>query len=92
MVHVNSDLRPVRDDPAVRETCLCLHPQRAARPTGRRFDKALRPIGLTNGQFSLMMSLNRPEPPQIGSVAALLALNRTTRSGSRVKNDLHASA
>jgi DNA-binding MarR family transcriptional regulator len=62
----------------VRDTCLCLHLQRAARATARRFDDALRPVGLTNGQFSLMMSLNRPEPPTIGSIAALLAMDRTT--------------
>ncbi len=62
----------------VRDHCLCLHMQRAARVLGRRFDEALRPLGLTNGQFSLMMSLNRPEPPAMGSVAALLAMDRTT--------------
>ncbi len=62
----------------VRDTCLCLHLQRAARAVARRFDDALRPLGLTNGQFSLLMSLNRPEPPTIGSVAALLAMDRTT--------------
>jgi DNA-binding MarR family transcriptional regulator len=44
----------------------------------RRFDEALRPVGLTNGQFSLLMSLNRPEPPSMGAVAALLAMDRTT--------------
>ena len=52
--------------------------QRAARALARRFDDALRPIGLTNGQFSLMMSLNRPEPPDMGSVASLLGMDRTT--------------
>jgi DNA-binding MarR family transcriptional regulator len=62
----------------VRDTCLCLHIQRAARAVARRFDDALRPLGLTNGQFSLLMSLNRPKPPGIGSVAALLAMDRTT--------------
>jgi DNA-binding MarR family transcriptional regulator len=62
----------------VRDCCLCLHVQRAARALARRFDEALRPVGLTNGQFSLMMSLNRPEPPGIGSVATLLAMDRTT--------------
>ena len=62
----------------VRDTCLCLHVQRAARAVARRFDDALRPLGLTNGQFSLLMSLNRPKPPSIGSVAALLAMDRTT--------------
>lgn len=62
----------------VRDACLCLHLQRAARAVGRRFDAALRPLGLTNGQFSLLMSLNRPQPPTIGSVSALLAMDRTT--------------
>ena len=62
----------------VRDCCLCLHVQRAARALARRFDEALRPLGLTNGQFSLMMSLNRPEPPGMGAVASLLAMDRTT--------------
>lgn len=62
----------------VRDSCLCLHVQRAARALARRFDEALRPIGLTNGQFSLMMSLNRPKPSGITAVAALLAMDRTT--------------
>ena len=62
----------------VRDTCLCLHAQRAARSLARRFDDALRPVGLNNGQFSLMMSLNRPEPARMGDVASLLAMDRTT--------------
>jgi DNA-binding MarR family transcriptional regulator len=62
----------------VRDTCLCLHLRRAARAVARRFDAALRPLDLTNGQFSLLMSLNRPDPPSIGSVSALLAMDRTT--------------
>jgi DNA-binding MarR family transcriptional regulator len=62
----------------VRDCCLCLHVQRAARALARRFDEALRPLGLTNGQFSLLMSLNRPQPAGMGSVASLLAVDRTT--------------
>jgi DNA-binding MarR family transcriptional regulator len=62
----------------VRDACLCLHVQRAARALARRFDEVFRPLDLTHGQFSLLMSLNRPEPPSIGSVAALLAMDRTT--------------
>jgi DNA-binding MarR family transcriptional regulator len=62
----------------VRDCCLCLHVQRAARTLARRFDEVLRPFGLTNGQFSLLMSLNRPEPPSMGPVASLLAMDRTT--------------
>ena len=62
----------------VRDTCLCLHLQRAARALARRFDDALRPLGLTSGQYSMMISLNRPEPPNVGSVASLLSMDRTT--------------
>ena len=62
----------------VRDSCLCLHTQRAARTLARRFDEALRPAGLTNEQFSFLMSLNRPGPPSVGEVAALLGADRTT--------------
>jgi DNA-binding MarR family transcriptional regulator len=62
----------------VRDHCLCLHTQRVARALSRRFDKAFKPLGLTSGQFSLMMSLNRPKPPALGSVASLLGMDRTT--------------
>ena len=62
----------------VRDNCLCLHVQRAARAIARLFDDALRPFGLTSGQYSLLMSLNRPHPPRIGDLAPLLAMDRTT--------------
>lgn len=62
----------------VKNSCLCLHVQRAARALARRFDVALRPVGLTNNQFSLLMALNRPKPPTMAPVAALLAMDRTT--------------
>jgi DNA-binding MarR family transcriptional regulator len=75
---------PTPDDPSftttifVRDTCLCLHVRRAARALARRYDDALRPVGLTSGQFSLLMSLNRPHPASIVRVAELLAMDRTT--------------
>ncbi|RDL50064.1 Organic hydroperoxide resistance transcriptional regulator [Ensifer sp. M14] len=62
----------------VKDTCLCLHVQRAARAIARQFDEALRPLDITNGQFSLLMSLNRPVPPNMRAVASLLAMDRTT--------------
>jgi DNA-binding MarR family transcriptional regulator len=62
----------------VRDTCLCLHAQRAARVLARRFDEALKPAGLTNGQFSMMMAMNRPGPVRMREVAALLGMDRTT--------------
>jgi DNA-binding MarR family transcriptional regulator len=62
----------------VRDSCLCLHVQRAARALARRFDEVFRPLDLTNQQFSLLMSLNRPEPPGMAAVASVLAMDRTT--------------
>jgi DNA-binding MarR family transcriptional regulator len=62
----------------VRDTCLCLHAQRAARVLARRFDEALARVDLSSGQFSLLVAINRPVPPGLGTVAALLAMDRTT--------------
>jgi DNA-binding MarR family transcriptional regulator len=66
------------DTREVRDRCLCLATQRAARALARRFDDAFRAIGLTSGQFSLLMSLNRHEAPRISELATLLAMDRTT--------------
>lgn len=62
----------------VRDTCLCMHIQRGARAIARRFDDAFRPLDLTHGQFSLLMSLNRPEAAILSSVADLLGMDRTS--------------
>ena len=62
----------------VRDHCLCLHAQRAARTLARRFDLAFRPLGITSGQFSLLNAMNRPTAPTIGAVAEVLAMDRTT--------------
>lgn len=62
----------------VARSCLCLHAQRAARALARHFDDVFRPFDLTNGQFSLLMALNRPAPATIGEIAQFLAMDRTT--------------
>jgi DNA-binding MarR family transcriptional regulator len=69
---------PVETTLFVRDTCLCLHLQRATRSVARRFDEAFRPLGLTSGQFSMLMSTNQREPPSIGSIASTLSMDRTT--------------
>lgn len=74
---IRSDL-PLETTHEVRDRCLCLHVQRAARSLARLFDDALRPFGLTNGQYSLMIALNRPGAPRIGDLAPFLAMDRTT--------------
>ena len=58
--------------------CLCFGMHRAARTLARRFDAAFSPLGISHGQYSLMMSLNRPDPPRLGEAAAFLAMDRTT--------------
>ena len=72
--------RPVAPEQThfVRDHCLCLASQRAARALSRRFDEAFRALGITSGQLSLLNALNRPAPPSIGSVADLLAMDRTS--------------
>jgi DNA-binding MarR family transcriptional regulator len=35
-------------------------------------------FAITSGQFSLLMSLNRPSPPRISDIAPLLGMDRTT--------------
>ena len=62
---------------SVAEACLCLHVQRAARALARHFDDVFRPLEITSGQYSLLMSLNRAAPT-MGDTAEFLAMDRTT--------------
>jgi DNA-binding MarR family transcriptional regulator len=62
----------------IHDQCLCLAAQRAARRLARRFDRIFAPLGLTNGQFSLMVALQGMTAPRLGRVAALLAMDQTT--------------
>jgi DNA-binding MarR family transcriptional regulator len=62
----------------VGRSCLCLRVQRASRAIGRLFDEELRPVGLNNWQFSLLMSLNQPSAPTVNGLAEQLGMDRTT--------------
>jgi DNA-binding MarR family transcriptional regulator len=62
----------------IRDTCLCVRVQRAARALARHFDDALRPCSLTHGQYSLLVALNQDEPPTVTEVSTWLAMDRTT--------------
>ncbi|CAM3771835.1 MarR family winged helix-turn-helix transcriptional regulator [Litorimonas haliclonae] len=77
-IEIMRDDLPLSVTHEVRDRCLCLHVQRAARALARRFDEALRPLNLKQGQYSLLVSLNRPGAPRISDVAYLLAMDRTT--------------
>jgi DNA-binding MarR family transcriptional regulator len=60
--------------------CVCLGLHRAARGVARRYDDALRPVGVTSGQFSILAALLRDKPTPIGALAEVLGLDRTTLS------------
>lgn len=62
----------------VRDRCLCLVTQRAARKLARRFDIAFRPLGMTHGQFSLMVALGAPRAWNMTDLAGFLGMDRTT--------------
>lgn len=77
IIVMRADL-PITITQEVYGRCLCLNVHRAARALARRFDTALAPFGISHGQYSLMMSLNRPDAPRLGDAAAFLAMDRTT--------------
>jgi len=74
-LHVN----PPRPAPAdLYAACVCLGVNRAARGITRRYDEALKPLGLTSGQFSILSALAQEAPVSLGTVARLLGMDRTT--------------
>lgn len=85
-VYINVTMRPklipLETVHHVRDTCLCLSMQRGARVLARRFDLALKPTGINNGQFSLLMALNQPQPPGVAQIAGLLGMDRTTMTAA----------
>lgn len=62
----------------IRDQCLCLATQRAARLLARRFDRLFAPLGLTNGQFSMLVALSGRWAPRLGELAAFLAMEPAT--------------
>jgi DNA-binding MarR family transcriptional regulator len=65
---------------ALIEVCLCHHSRRAARAVTRIFDDALLPAGLQASQFNILAVIAARDPTSAGTVADLLAMDRTTLS------------
>lgn len=63
---------------AIRECCLALHLQRAARAVTRSFDHALGDVDLSSGQYTVLVALAHGERIALASLAAELAMDRTT--------------
>ena len=58
--------------------CYSLALRRAARAVSRQYDKALAPLALNNGQFSMLALLAGLGPVRIQKIAETLAMDRTT--------------
>ena len=58
--------------------CVCYRLRRTARTAARSYDKALRPSGLRNTQFTLLASLNGLGETRIGDLSEKLAIDGTT--------------
>jgi DNA-binding MarR family transcriptional regulator len=63
---------------AVGGSCLCLAARKAARSLSRRYDEALRPFGLTSGQFSVLVAVAQDAPLGMTGLARELGMDRTT--------------
>lgn len=62
----------------IRNACVCQALRSAARRISRRYEEALRPVGLTAGQFSVLAALLREDPVPLGALAGSLGMDRST--------------
>jgi DNA-binding MarR family transcriptional regulator len=62
--------------------CFNLALRRAARTATRVYDHALKPVGLTSGQFSILTLLSEEPVPSFQQIADAMALDRTTLSAA----------
>jgi DNA-binding MarR family transcriptional regulator len=58
--------------------CFALNLRRAARVVGRRYDEALKPVDLTNGQFATLCVIAGFQPLSMQTLAEHLSMDRTT--------------
>jgi DNA-binding MarR family transcriptional regulator len=66
-------------DPLVMyDECFGLNLKRAARTVGRRYDEALRPVDLNNGQFATLAVIAAFQPVSMQILAEHLSMDRTT--------------
>ena len=54
----------------------------AARLLARRFDRVFAPLGITNGQFSMMVALTGQWRPKLSELAQFLAMDQATMTAA----------
>jgi DNA-binding MarR family transcriptional regulator len=62
----------------VRDNCLCFATQKAARELARRFDRIFASLGITNGQYSMMVAIAGMGQPKPVRLAHFLAMDPAT--------------
>jgi len=70
--------------PAIKisKECFCFSLKKAERLISRRYDEALAPFGLRNGQFSMLTYISGANPVNIHSIADFLNMDRTTTTAA----------
>ena len=58
--------------------CMCANFRRAARALTQRYDEALRPVGLTITQFTILQALSLAGEVTQGTLGEILAMDSTT--------------
>lgn len=58
--------------------CLCANLRRAARALSQRYDEALRPLGITITQFTILQALSLAGKASQGRLGEILAMDSTT--------------
>ena len=62
----------------VQNNCLAMRAQKAVRTMTRAYDEAMRPIGVTSAQFTLLMYVKSGAGQSISFMAEMLSMERTT--------------
>ena len=70
--------------PAIKisKECFCFSLKKAERLISRRYDEALAPFGLRNGQFSMLICISGANLINIQSIAHQLNMDRTTTTAA----------
>src|SRR5579859_7988570 len=69
--------------------CMCANVRRAARALTQRYDDALRPLGLTITQFTILQALSLAGEPTQGELGEILAMDSTTLTRTLAIMDRH---
>jgi len=68
---------------------MCANLRRAARAITQRYDEALRPLGLTITQFTILQALSFAGEPTQGELGEILAMDSTTLTRTLAIMDRH---